>query len=57
MIKNNYHEVKVDGVAYIPKDKFIEQFEDGIKQQRDDWDKDSEAQCAFDLAVRVINQI
>lgn len=52
-----YHEVKVDGVSYIPKNEFIEKFEDRIKQQRPDWENDSEAQDAFDVAIRIINQI
>lgn len=57
MIKNKCHQVKVDGVPYIPKNEFIEKFEDGIKQQRADWEDNSEAQDAFDVAVRIINQI
>lgn len=52
-----YHKIVVDGVEYVHKESFIEQFEDGIKQHRDDWEKDSEAQSAFDVAVRVINQL
>ena len=57
MIKNKCHQVKVGGVPYIPKNEFIEKFEDGIKQQRADWEDNSEAQDAFDVAVRIINQI
>lgn len=57
MTKNNYCEVKVNGVPYISKKEFIEKFENEIKQQRPDWEEDSEAQDAFDVAVRIINQM
>lgn len=49
--------ITLNGIEYINKNLFIESFEDRIKQQRGDWEKDSEAQDAFDIAVRIINQL
>ena len=61
MIKNrntSYDEqITLNGIEYINKELFIESFEDRIKQHRGDWDTSSEAQDAFDVAIRVINNI
>lgn len=61
MIKNSNatlgEKIALNGIEYINKEMFTEDFEKEIKQQRGDWDKDSEAQDAFDVAIRIIRRM